>query len=76
MFDLQGIGKLLVLVGLGVLLLGAMLWIGGRLGLGTLPGDIELSGERWGCYVPIASMIVLSLVLTLIVNLVIRILNR
>ncbi len=76
MFDLQGIGKLLVLLGLGVVLLGVMLWIGGRLGLGSLPGDIEFSGERWGCYVPIVSMIVLSLVLTVVINLVLRFLDR
>ena len=76
MLDLQGIGKLLALIGLGIVVLGALLWVGGRLGLGSLPGDIRISGERWGCYAPIVSMIVLSLVLTLIVNLVVRTWNR
>jgi hypothetical protein len=74
--DLQTFGKLLVLVAIGLALVGAALWVGGRLGLGSLPGDIRADGERWSCYVPIVSMIVVSIVLTLIVNIVARLLNR
>lgn len=74
--DFQGIGRVLVWAGLVLVVLGAALWLGGRLGLGSLPGDLRLSGERWGCYVPIGSMIVLSLVLTLVINLIVRLFNR
>ncbi len=74
--DLQSIGKLLVAAGVGLALLGVMMWLGGRMGLGGLPGDVRLSSERWGCYFPIASMIVLSLILTVVANLVLRIWNR
>ncbi len=76
MSDLQTIGKVIVLAGLALAVLGLILWLGGRLGLGSLPGDLRFGDESWGCYLPIGTMILLSLVLTLIVNLVLRLLNR
>jgi hypothetical protein len=74
--DLQGIGKIVVIAGLALAALGVVLWFGGRLGLGSLPGDLRFSNEGWGCYVPIASMIVLSVVLTIIVNVLLRLFDR
>lgn len=74
--DLQSFGKILVALGLGIAVLGALVWVGGRLGLGSLPGDIRIEREGWGCYVPIASSIVLSLLLTLLLNLVVRLLRK
>lgn len=74
--DLQGLGKVLALLGLVLLGLGLALWLGGRLGLGSLPGDIRITNEGWGCYVPIASMIILSVLLTIIVNVVLRLFGK
>ncbi|MDI6691775.1 MAG: DUF2905 family protein [Anaerosomatales bacterium] len=74
--DLQTFGKIIVALGLGLALLGALVWLGGRLGLGSLPGDVRIERDGWGCYVPIASSILLSLVLTLLINLIIRFLNK
>jgi hypothetical protein len=74
--DLQGIGKLVVITGLALAALGLVIWLGGRLGLGSLPGDMRFSNESWGCYVPLASMIVLSVVLTIVVNVLLRLFNR
>jgi hypothetical protein len=70
--ELQGIGKVLVGVGVAVIILGGLLWGAGRLGLGSLPGDVRFGNERWGCYVPLASSLVLSLLLTLVLNLLWR----
>jgi hypothetical protein len=56
----------LLLVGVGVLLHylpGAFNWFG------RLPGDIRIGGERGRVFIPITSMLVVSLVLTLLVNL-------
>jgi hypothetical protein len=50
--DLQGIGKMVVIAGLALAALGLVIWLGGRLGLGSLPGDMRFSNESWGCYVP------------------------
>ncbi len=74
--DLQGIGKFVVVAGLALAVLGLVIWFGGRLGLGSLPGDLRFGDERWGCYVPIGTMIVLSLVLTIIMNVLLRMFNR
>lgn len=74
--DLQGLGKYLVLAGVALALLGMMMWAGGRLGLGSLPGDLQFTRERWGCYAPFTSMILLSVVLTIIANVILRLMNR
>ena len=76
MFDLQNLGKIVVLAGLALAVFGALLWFGGRLGLGSLPGDIRMGDERWGCYAPIVSMIVLSVLLTIVVNVIWRLFDR
>lgn len=68
----SGIGRLLVILGVAIAVVGGLMLLLGRLGLGGLPGDIRLRGEGWGCYVPIVSSILLSLLLTLILNLLFR----
>jgi len=57
-----------LLVTLGVILLVAgLLWpYLSRLGLGRLPGDIAIQGERGGFYFPIVTCLLVSLVLSLI----------
>ena len=74
--DLQNIGRILGLVGISMLILGALLWFGGRMGLGTLPGDIRRSGTGWSCYMPIATSILISLLLTIVLNLILRFFNK
>lgn len=70
--DLQTAGKLAVLLGISLAIVGGLLWVGGRLGLGTLPGDLRLQGPGWSCFVPIGMSILLSLLLTLALNLLLR----
>ena len=57
-----------LLVTLGVILVAAgLLWpYQSRLGLGRLPGDIAIQGERGGFYFPIVTCLLVSLVLSLI----------
>jgi phosphotransferase system glucose/maltose/N-acetylglucosamine-specific IIC component len=74
--DLQTMGKFLLAAALAMALLGLLLWAGGALGLGKLPGDVRLGGKGWSCYVPIVSSIVLSIILTILLNLLLRALNR
>jgi len=66
--ELQGIGKMLLLFGAAIALIGGLLWAGSKLGLGALPGDLRFGREDWGCYLPIATSIVLSLLLTVLLN--------
>lgn len=64
-------GKWLMIAGLVLLLLGAIAhYAPGLLGwFGKLPGDIRIETERSRVFVPITSMIILSLLLTVLVNL-------
>jgi hypothetical protein len=70
--DLQTLGKYLLVFAAALAVTGALLWLGGRLGLGSLPGDVRIEREGFSCFVPIASSIVISLVLTIVLNLVLR----
>jgi len=62
------LGRLLLVLGGVLVLVGAFFYFGGRLPfrLGRLPGDIVHRGEHTTFYFPIATSIVISLVLTLL----------
>lgn len=66
---METLGLALLVFAAALAITGALLFVGGRLGLGSLPGDIKFSGENWGCFVPITTSIVISLILTLLLNL-------
>ena len=70
--DLQTAGKIAVLLGISLTIVGGLLWVGGKLGLGALPGDVRFEGRGWSCFVPIGASILLSLLLTLALNVVLR----
>jgi hypothetical protein len=61
-----------MLIGAGVLVVGALVrYFPGLFSwFGNLPGDIDIEGENSRVIIPITSMIVISIVLTLVVNLV------
>jgi hypothetical protein len=63
-----------VLVGAGILLVlaGLLVAVGGRLGLGRLPGDLRFGSDDVRVYVPVTTMIIVSVVLTIVVNLFLR----
>ena len=66
------LGRILVVVGAVIAVVGLLAVLGVRLPFGRLPGDITIGGERGGIFIPIATSIVLSLVLTLILNVLAR----
>ena len=66
------VGPLLIVLGLGIALLGLLVWSGGLSWFGRLPGDIRIERETVHVYIPIVSMLVVSLVLTLVLNLISR----
>jgi len=67
-------GKILIYSGIGLLLLGLILsFAPGLFGwFGKLPGDIRIQNENRYIFIPITSMIIISLVLTLLINLFFR----
>jgi hypothetical protein len=66
------LGRILVVIGVVLVILGGLAMLGIRLPFGRLPGDIAIEGERGGFYFPIVTMLIISIVLTVIVNLFIR----
>jgi hypothetical protein len=59
------LGKIMIVVGIGIAVLGAIVWALGRSGFRGLPGDVAYQGEHVRVYFPIVSCIVLSVLLTL-----------
>lgn len=65
----ENFGRMLLVFGLLIAAVGAIFLFAGRFGLGRLPGDLVWEGENWTVYLPLGWMIVLSVVLTLLLNL-------
>jgi len=65
---LRALGKLLLVFGAAVAVLGALLTWGHRLplSLGRLPGDIVIRRENFTFYFPVATCLLLSVVLSLL----------
>jgi O-antigen/teichoic acid export membrane protein len=72
----QNTGKYIVLIGGFVVLVGVVVYFfGDKLHwIGRLPGDIRVERENTRFYFPITTMILLSLLLTIIINVIRRIL--
>ena len=70
---LEGIGRTLVWIGGGLLVLGLLFVLMSKIpGLGRLPGDILIKRENVTIYIPLGAMILASVVLTLLLNLIAR----
>ena len=64
---MNDLGKLLVIIGLVLVILGAVIWkTGGLGGLGRLPADITIHKGNSTFYFPIVTCLLLSLALTLL----------
>ncbi|MEO6458152.1 MAG: DUF2905 domain-containing protein [Chloroflexia bacterium] len=70
------IGRILLLIGGVVFVLGLLLFLLGRGPVGKLPGDFTFTNGNLTCIAPFATMILLSVLLTIIVNVALRIMNR
>jgi hypothetical protein len=66
---MSSLPKLLMLAGAALLVLGVLLFVGQRLGLGRLPGDISWEGKNFSFHFPLATSLIVSLVLTVLINL-------
>jgi Protein of unknown function (DUF2905) len=66
------LGRILLIIGILLVVVGGLAMLGVRLPFGRLPGDIAVEGERGGIYLPIVTMLVVSVVLTILANLFLR----
>ncbi|MEE8282237.1 MAG: DUF2905 domain-containing protein [candidate division NC10 bacterium] len=70
MVGFEGFAKLLILFGIVLALLGGLLLMVGKIPfIGRLPGDFTIQRENFTVYFPLASSILISILLTLIFSL-------
>jgi hypothetical protein len=66
MNDSGALGRLLLVLGAVILVVGALLAFGPRIPwLGKLPGDFSFGGDSWKVYVPLGTSLLISVILTL-----------
>ena len=74
---LEDLGRMLLIMGGIIVLLGLLFMLGGKIPfLGKLPGDIHIRRENFSCSFPLATSLLVSLVLTLLINVVLRLLRK
>ena len=73
---MQQAGKVLIIIGIILIIAGVIIYFAGnKLGwIGHLPGDIRIEKESVRIYIPITTMILISVVLSLILYLIRKIL--
>lgn len=78
MFDLSTAGRGIAILGLALTLVGGLIWIAGQtdIPLGKIPGDFRFQIGSVSCFLPLASSIILSVLLTIVLNLILRWLNK
>jgi hypothetical protein len=65
--DFSGLGKVLMVLGAVIMGLGVFFWLGGKIpGIGRLPGDILVKRGNFTFYFPLATCVLLSIVLSVI----------
>jgi len=65
---MNDVGKILVIIGVALVVLGGLIWFGGKLNLplGRLPGDVRIERDNFKFYFPLATCLLISAVLTLV----------
>lgn len=73
MTDLGQIGKLIIVAGVVLIAAGILFLLLGRIPvIGRLPGDFVIRRDHVTIYLPLATMLLISLLLTIILNLIFR----
>jgi hypothetical protein len=69
-FGFGALGKMLILLGVFIILIGLLLLIGEKIPwIGRLPGDIIIRKKNFTFYFPLATSILISIILTLLFTL-------
>jgi hypothetical protein len=65
-FDVEQLGKVLMVAGAGLFVFGVLVVLLSKTGLFRLPGDIHVEAEKWRFFFPVTTCVLISLVLTAI----------
>ena len=70
--------RLLIIIGLVITFSGVLILIAIRFfpWLGNLPGDVRIERENFNLYIPLATMILISILATVLLNIILRIFRR
>jgi hypothetical protein len=66
------VGKMLIIAGVALAAVGLFFLLADKLPLGRLPGDFRFGGDKFRVYIPLATCALLSVLLTIIVNLFLK----
>jgi hypothetical protein len=71
--EAETIARWVIIAGVVITITGAVLWLIARTGvLGRLPGDIVIERDGLTVFFPLATMLIISLILTVIINIIVR----
>lgn len=75
---MENIGRFLMIGGIVLFVVGGLVFLAAKFGLpfGRLPGDIRIERDGFSFYFPLASSILISIVLTIVVNAILRLLKK
>jgi FtsH-binding integral membrane protein len=72
------LAKILVLLGFGLILTGGVIYLFSRMNINfnRLPGNFFYQGENFSVYIPCVASIIISIILTILLNLFVRMMNK
>ena len=75
---MENLARFLVIGGIVLILIGGGVHLAAKFGIpfGRLPGDIRIEGKNGSFYFPIVSSILVSLILTIVLNVIARLLRK
>ena len=75
---MDSIGRYIILFGVVLIIIGGLVLLAGRLNLplGRLPGDFHFGNDKASVYMPCATSILLSILLTVFLNVIVRFINK
>ena len=75
---MENIGRFLMIGGIILFVVGGLVFLASKFGIpfGRLPGDIRIERDGFSFYFPLGSSILISIVLTILANIVIRLIKK
>jgi len=74
---MEGLGKILLIVGAVIIVIALLMIFGQHIPFfGKLPGDIFIKKDNLSFYFPIVTFLIISIILTVIINLILYFMNR
>lgn len=75
---MENIGRFLMIGGICLFVIGGLVFLAAKFGIpfGRLPGDIRIERNGFSFYFPLASMVLISIMLTIILNVILRMFKK